>query len=345
MREYEITKSDIELIKRLERISIAIESLYEKMFSLEMEGKRDSEEFDLQIENLKIALDVENRIYGEVSLDYAKCFAFCDYILNNLAIEDLDSDYESLMKQDYADRPLRRITNFLTHKIKSDYSFAKDSLFQQPEYAQYMYDSKKEEKISTSIYRSTSINLAIERDIINSFLVLLQETIDSERNEQYRERLIKTKYNMSFIYRFVEETMIYNKFEIPELLNINSGVIADLTNASPEVYEVLKRHHGVSVATPQIAEILDISDEEYEDPQKVTTSILRQCLLRSTFLIMDEDTLENIHDEYHNFIESKDYLQDHHPGDHISEDAIAKCFRLVNKDKGRSYTFSMDAKK
>lgn len=66
MKKYELDKKDYNQIENLIRIGSSIETLYKKMCNLEIEEKKDTDEYKKILDYLKIALEVESKQYANI---------------------------------------------------------------------------------------------------------------------------------------------------------------------------------------------------------------------------------------------------------------------------------------
>lgn len=345
MEKYRLQTQDFELIEKLTKTTTSIETLYKKMYDLEINGKKETEDFKKIVDYLKIAIDVESKMYQDSSLSYQRCIALADYILQDKLPDSFLDDVESIMTQDYSNRVLRRILNILVHKIISDYESVKEML--PTELLDLMFQlgiSNPDKMVTQAIYSSIELQKAFEKDTLNGYLVFLQEFINKKDYEAFKEDLIRSKYNTSFINKIIEEDMISNNFDIPETFYLNSKFVADITQTDLKLYGLLKNSYGVKESTKQISEVIEMKDEDYNNPKSATTSILRQCLMRASFLLMSDEVISDINYEFHEFIENEKYLN-RHPDDHISERLIINCFKSIKRDKSKQVVLSLGFKK
>ena len=345
MEKYILNTSDFEFINSLIKTTSSIDTLYRKMCELEVNGEKDTEEYQQLLDYLNISLEVENKLYSDAKLNYSRCVAIVNFILNKKLPDKFLNDVESIMQQDYSNRILRRILNVLVHKILEDHESLKEMLPNEMIELMYQIGMPNPDKIvSHAIYSSIELQKAFEKDSLNGFLNFLQEFIDNNDYKFYKKDLICTKYNTAFINKSVESEMISNKFEIPATFYINSRFVADITQTDLELYNLLKNLYGTKESTKQISEIIELGDMDYGDSKKAITSILRQCFMRANFLLMSDEAISDVNYEFHEFIEDKKYLE-RHPQDRISEQLIINCFKSIKKDKNKPCVLSFGYRK
>ena len=345
MEKYILKSKDYEFINNLIKTTNSIDSIYRKMYDLEINGKKDTEDFNQILDYLSMAIEVEEKLYKEANLSYLQCIAIADYILQDKLPDGFLNDTESIMNQCYDNRVLRRILSILVHKIISDHESVRQMLPEEIiELMEQLGMPNPDKLVSQAIYSSIELQKAFERDIFNGYLAILQEFIVSNTYKNFRNDLIRSKYNTSFINKQIENDMISSKFDIPDTFYVNSRFVADLTQTDLELYKMLKNLYGVKESTKQISEVIEIGDMDYSDSKKAITSILRQCLMRSAFLLMSDEVISDVNYEFHEFVEDKKYL-DRHPHDRISEQLIVNCFKAIKKDKNKPCVLSFGYRK
>lgn len=345
MEKYKLVSEDYKWLERIIQTTTSIETLYKKLFDLEIKGQKDTEEYKQIMDYLSIAIDVEDKVYEEANLNYYKCIALADHIIDDRLPEKFLNDTESIMQQDYNNRVLRRILNVLVHKVLSDYDSIREMLPNELiELMKQLGMPNPDELVSKAIYSSIELQKAFEKDTFNGFLAFLQEFINKKDYNSFKEHLIRSKYNTAFINKNIEIDMRSNKFEIPETFYANARFIADLIQVDLDLFYVLKNSYGVKESTKQISEIIEMSDLDYGDTTKATTSILRQCLMRASFFLMSDEVISDVNYEFHEFVENKKYLE-RHQNDHISEQLVINCFRGIKKDRNKPSVLSLGYRK
>lgn len=346
MGKYILQKKDFEEIAALINVTTAISNDYKALYNLETNGKKDTEEYKKVLDNLHMDIEFENKLYNEYyHLNYDKCYAWIEYLFENQMPKELKKDIESMMEQDYSNRVIIRILNTLINKMTEDYQNIKKIIPEEViELLKQLGMPNPDKLASQSAYSNIKIQESLEIDTLNAYLSILQEYIQKEDYRSFRNQLINSKYNITFINKEIEKGMLSNNFDIPETLYINSKMIADLHQVDSNIYDLLKDHYSIQISAKQISEIIEISDMDYSDQNKATTSILRQCLMRASFLLMSDDAISNVNYTFHEFIEGKEYL-DRHPNDRISEQLIINCFRSIKKDKNKPNILSLTYRK
>lgn len=371
MNKYVMEKQDFEQIADLIKTTSSIETLYKRLFELEVEGKKDADVHRTTLDYLDIALEVENKLYSDCNLDSSKCIAWVNYLLKerfsencDIEVEDIIKQYfdvefknapkysfadglESIMKQDYSNRVIRRILNILIDKIITDRQFIKEQLPNGMEGLAKQSGIDKSDKIVLPIilqiisesvlktlYNNIEIQKVLEEDLLNSYLYFLQESMSHNECGHFVMQLLRSKYNVAFINRNIENTMITSSFNIPDKIYMNSQLDSDSSK---------KENCGIDIALQQMGEIIMMNDMAYNDSNRAVTSTLRQRLMRAAFLFISDESLSELNYKFHEFVEGDEYL-DIWPDDKISEQLIANCFRSIKKDKAKVNILSMENK-
>ena len=340
MKKYDLTQTDFSQINQLIKITSLIDDLYIKLYELEIDNKKETCEYKKIISYLNILLEKETNKYKEYNLIEAKCFAWIDYLSKNKLQKNDQIDIETILTQNYFNRVIKRILNRLYNNIESSKSY-NNSLFD---------GLKKEMKsngfelpniaITHSINSSIRIRKALESDIYNLYLSLLEETISNDTFKSVKNELIKSKYNFSFINKNVESCMIINNFKINPELYIGSKMVAEIQGISLDLYVFFKDSYGIRMLTQQFVEMLKIEDIDYNNPSKLTTSILRQNLIKSILLTISDETIKDVKKEYKEIIE-KDFDTLKPLSNDMSKGLINYCFENTKSTRNKLMILSL----
>lgn len=335
MTNYKLVEQDYEWLDKIIQTTTSIQTLYQKLFLLEVMGRKDTIEYTKLLDYLNIALEVEEQTYCSAYLDNNKSQALIQYILDNKVPDGFKNDFESILMLDYSNIVLRRVLNNLNYNIAFDYERIKKSL------SKDLINSMRklgipnfQEVIFQAVYSGAELKRAFEKDILVGFLVFLDECVHKLDYQSFKKDLLFVKYNMSFVYKFLENDMVNNKFVVPDVFTFSSTLVRDVTRTDDDFYGSLKDDYGAKASIKQISALLQVSDADYDNGNEMITAILRECMLRSSFLFMSDEALLNLNEEFHDFVESREYLQEY-PNNQISEDKIIKCFRSIKRDRNK----------
>lgn len=344
MKDYILGKEDFEQIDNLIRVTFSIDNLYTQMYNLEINGKKDTEEYKKLLDCLNKYIATEKKLYNNNNnLNYEKCVAWVTYLVKDRLPSYPPNNIDTIATQDYSNRIIKRILNILESKIISDNNNVKYLI--PKEVVEKLKETEIPERvISESANNSVAILCALERDLINTYLTILQELILKDDYRSFRSQLINSKYNAAFFNKDIETKLLSSNFDIPDTLYIDSKLVADLHGLTTETYEKIKESYYTKISARQVSEVVEMGDMDYSDLTKATTSIIRQCLMRAAFSLMNDETLSEVNYLFHEFIEDKNYL-DRHPSDRISQQLIVNCFNSIKQDRKKHNTLSLGYRK
>ena len=332
MKNIILEDKDYELLDKLIQTTKSIESLYKKMYELEIQGKKDTKEFKDTLSYLDIALEVENKIYN--NLDEDKSVNYVGYISNKLSMKR-SNIFESVMDMYYKDRVYLRILEnifdtSLSIKIKSNLVHEISELMSKVKIESSLNDELSLIKILSSL---KEINDALEKDKINTFLFILGESI--EDYIEFDVDFIKTKYNLIFMKKTIESDMKLIDFNFPKELNLKASYIALLNNIDINFIESNNYYENINDIQKQINKILKIKDIDYENKKYRVESILRTIYLRTLFLKMNSEEIYSIYASFEEFTKcNADNIN--HIADEISFNLIMKSFENSISDKSKA---------
>lgn len=333
MQGYVFTNGDFIQIENLIKVTSSIDSIYRKLYDLEINGRKYTEEYNKLIEELKISIEIEKKQYKDCNLNYWKCVAWNYYFLNKKVPIDFTNNIENVMEQDYNYRIIRRILNTLENIMNLDFKSIKRALPLDIEKKLKQLGIYNNDKFLSKLVDSSSeVIYSLELDILNAYLNFLEEFKTKNEYEYLKKELINSKYNLSFIKKKIESDMISNNFEVSDTIYINSKFYADLVYLDFKSYNDLRNSYGEEKVINQIIKLLEIGDMDYSDSNKICTSVLRQCLIRAILLTMENDMISKINSKYCKYIQDNKYMQKH-SDDRISRQLIDNCFNNIEKDR------------
>ena len=339
MEKISLDKNDIELINKIIKVTTTINNIYNQLFNLENHNKENNDQYRKAINNLKIASLVEDDLYERLNLNYEKIIAIDEYLFSDFNEELLD-DLENIANQNYNNRILHRIKNILFNKFLTDYkTINPNEVIKQMEDCNYKNPSKVFDYINNSI-----VDKIIKKDILNAYLVFLQEYINKDnqlhKNQVFKTYLLNSKYNVIFINKDIEKEMIDSNFNIDEFIYIGSKFIADVLESSINMYEATKNNLAEEICMTQFANLLKIEDQDYKNIQNEITSIISTSLIRAALLLMDDTNITNVNYNFLELIESEEDLEEK-INNTISQQIIENCFKKNKNDINKVFTLSL----
>lgn len=319
MNNFNITQNDLEQIEAILRNNKNIQRLYDKLCKLEIQGKKNTNEFEKLIEYLSIVIEVEDKLYNEAKLTPEKILSWIKFLKTT---------------KDKNNTILQRIINTLFQKLTNNYNILKNLPIKELENILKISginltdkNPKKEE-----ICKCILIKESIQKDSYHIFISFLEEKINNPKQKMFNEYLIESKYEAIFQNKDIESFAIKNNFDLPNKPYIFSPIIKEIHNINPILYKNIKDTIGDKIVSTQIYKILEIKDEEYNNLNIVSAQIIRECMIKSYLTLMSDQKISDVNYDFHEFIEDKDY-EELYPNNNISENIIINLFKGIKKDK------------
>lgn len=312
-------------MEELVKIEDSISSLYQKMYKLELEHKKETLEYQTLLDYLVIALDVEERKYNDLFTDGNEALDFVVSFDSKKGI-----GLEEIIKGKTDNKVLIRIYNTLTDSVITNNKSVRKILFEDTE-EKY---AKLEEMLIKLFTTEMQFQLALNKDGYMLFLALLEIYLNNPDYAEYREDLLKVKYNIIFLNKNIEHSFLDNDFTMPKP-DLSSKLYASLVGVSGEGYEKIKNNIYSEIAAYQLASMLFNEKENYEDKKE---NILRSIWLRSLFLTLDNEVIDVLNESVHDLIESDEYINN----DTIrkNEDEVISCFKKIKLDRQKVKVYS-----
>ena len=313
---------EIEQLNNIIKTTNSIKTLYNKLYELEINNKKNTEEYNKTLNYLDMAIEVENSEYDRCKFNYEKSKRWMEYILIEMLHNKFCNNEISVLELNYEKLELRRILNCLSKYVNESPKsvFAEISII-----LRMLGVSDIEKKVEETHSLNYKMDRELKREMALSFLYFINKEIsDNNYNNKYKNELIRTKYNLSFISKLVENNLFVDNFQFPNELNNYSKFIANSLDINDKIYENIKNEFGKSVAEEEIINILSINNYQYKDEKVKISSILRISLIKSSLLFMTYENIEYLNDIY-------DELFNNSTGDYkylnnsISVDIVKKC--------------------
>lgn len=283
---FEITSSILTNLKGLEE--------------LEINGNVDSKEYSNLVMVIQNQLELEKSILEKIILNRNELRMYLGYLTKSNPIKFTDN-FDCIKSEDYEELITRRIINMLNEmntlpELEVLKVFGID------------FDSIKRAKD------------AVEEDLINTILYLLNEYIINPEYESIRRKLIAYKYNIAFINNSTLINMLENDFKINSPLYWSHLLFySDKTKTqiafSKEIgsLELLKAYSELLI--------------EEKNPSLI---VLYQSLVRSALLMLPKETFEELKNNVKIILnEIQKIAVSMEP---LKNDAYLACFEYYKKD-------------
>lgn len=265
---------DLKAFESIVRTTYYIDNIYNRLYQLEVDGKKDTDEYNKMLNYLNTFLDIEKEEYQKANLYIDKCLAYMNIILmSNENLEVKKSIFEYVVDQKYEDRIKYRIINKLTVFLSSNTAMVMQEL--------------KETDFDVVNIAMQSDN-ANEKDILKLFVTILESFINDPKFNSNKNKLISSKYNCAFIKSSIEECMVKSGFASTDRVVSEFNKIKELNLTYAERLDFIRNVYAFEILMNQIEKMLDISDMDYSNKEKVTESILSQCALKSSLQLFGD---------------------------------------------------------
>lgn len=324
------TNYDKQMFDAIFRVTETIERLYEGLYLLEIKGFKNSEEYNRKFNMLKIFLKQEEQLYADVKFNKDKVYSWLKYLKMTKKFDNLGNNFDSVLNEKYENKVIRRIYNKLykeLHKVTlniGDYlsngfnfigvgSENKTNLEKMIYHLAIVYKDKIEEEV--------------DKDLKKTIYTILEEYINDPKYSIVKDKLIYTKYYLSFIFSKSEEYMIRHSFNVPKdtylLAKMESDNLGDLFTES---FDDVKDDFDSDFAIKYLKKLKILDNET-----SIFQILLCNVFIRSALANMSMERAWEIKEDFDNQIGSK--------SDEIN--LVNKCFEYLNKDKEKVKIISL----
>lgn len=285
-----VVVEDYVLIESFIKISYAIEGLYHKLYMLEIKNLKESNEYKRYLGYLEMSLEYEDELYKETKLNVFKCRDLINLIINRYINKKMVNDLESVLSRKYENAYLRRVINKLNTIMKNDYSGMQELLI------------NDEFIISDSvdfdyIFLENMINDNLMNCYVERIILLLQEKIDETSDIKVINKLIRDKYYTSFIFPNCEKKLVKDSFNIEDKIYDNTEFIIFLSGIEKKIYQEIQKEFLEKETRKIFYKTLFKESSENKSKEKM---ILRECLIRALFMMMDNELIIKLNEEINN---------------------------------------------
>lgn len=211
-----LTKEDYENLKKLFFISYKIKWAYDNLAMLEINNKKDTEEFTKWTNYLQTLLELETQIYNIIGKSPKKISDMLCYILEsepyNLTdvLIYLNNDEEEEILKSRVAAHFDYLINTVPFSEEDEY-FEDEELEDEAKLEKLEKElgveltEEKIEEMEKEFFYQAKVDLMMEQDVINTILTMLKNYLDNPAFASIRDSLIKFKYKMAFAFKGVEK--------------------------------------------------------------------------------------------------------------------------------------------
>lgn len=312
--ENELKKEDYENISRLINISQQINSLYDELYQLELTNQK--EEYISTINKLKSMLLIEDDIYVKIGNSYEKNIQILNYLKENRPLSLLSQD-DLVFETELV---IMRIVSKLNKNVLADsQNLIPDEIKTNPLLAQ---------QITQILTSSINIRDSILTDLMYCLLAIIQK----ESDINVHQYLKKVKYKISYLYPKIEKNMLERNFSVEENPWMETILIGQINHYPKDVINEIKQLYGKEYYNKILETMLIYDDEDLKDDQTMNAVLLKQFFLRAIFLLLDDETIMDLNDEFHDLLDNCELQKIFKRKQKIIK-MILSAYRKVKQDK------------
>lgn len=293
----------MEYINKILELYYEINSIYKRLYELELNGKKDSIEFLELVNVLKERIEKEKELFD----------LFYNNLDENLSCSVLD-DGEPFAK---------RINDYMSFYETLNIPIYEDD-------SEDVIIDKRYDMQCAKLYKSCS------RNIFLVYLSFLQEYIDMDNFNSLRSNMLSFKYYNSFINHDVEECLMDSNFEVAKVNYVNLYFVAETLGIDINMCDKVILDCFKDTVEVTVNQILSINDSDYSDNNKKAISINNQSMLRAGLSLMSKSDYDKNKDWIFDLINNLT-----NDNNSMGVNIINSIINNMNKDKGRVRKISL----
>ena len=268
-------------IKTLLAITSSINETYSNLKELEINNKKESEEYQSLIESLKSSLELEKSIYDRFPNDLE--------ILSNIehTISESKNYWINFNLKDNINAILNNynLINLRIHlKLFNKMLRLKD--------ADFVINVNNEDVLENQSSKNILIiNSYIIRDFLNTLLTILNLYVNNPKYNKINDLLLNFKYGISFLYEEIEEDFLENDFNINNNLYWEANAIADYYQLDREKLNAIQRGTVFDLYKERIDKIIKIYLDDNSSKKELFDYIVSEILVRASLLLFGDKTV------------------------------------------------------
>ena len=330
-----------DILNTLINTSNSIKKIYYKLYELEINDKKDTEEYKLWIEILKDAIAYENKLYNDKRLTQKTSQRMVENLYTQLLENRVVNELESLVTHNYEFLATQRV--YLRLKDKAEDTINESmNMFDTTAFVSSDEDINDFLEIILRNFSDNSLVKPLNIDVFNSYLCCLNDSINNVSLKKYKNDFIKNKYCVAFLNASIEYNMIASNFLLSDNYQTYSRFFADMIDVDLKDFRVIKNKYAGLIFNCQMHEVLRIANRDYDNSKKAIESILRQCIIRALLLQMTDEVILDYNLCFFCLLQSNEYKDMRVSPNAISEEAILSCFEQVEKDKNKRIEISLN---
>ena len=332
MERLDFTLEELHQLETLLECSSKISNIIDSLYILDITEQKESSQYEIKLQELKQAIDNENKTYQTANLSYQQCLKYSKLLSSQTNIPIFDDKAPTSIKH-YRHRIFKRVINILMTLVQNNSSFHQNIISNS-----LLIDSNTDNtntiqnSFTKGLSNSFKVQLSLNDDINSMFLSILESYIPQS---EYQQELIKVKYTLATTHKSLEQLILENKFNIPNTIYLGAQLMNELFQESQLSYEIIRFAELKTKTKIEINKIIEITDKEYLKDSIKIDSIISNCYIRALLSLMKDEDIENLEQEFKTKTQQPEYLYKH-INDQISENMILSCFQSSKYDKKRT---------
>lgn len=231
---------------------------YELLAELDIEGKKKSLEYKNTIRNIKLIASIIEKKLANLKISSKDLFLYEKQLAERHNFDDEDIIAETLYQNTH-DAAAKRLSIQIFNYSLLNYCYTIDEEYTDPDYE---YNEELDEIISDDANKEIDFDFVKDRLLIHTLLSYLEKAIKKETNNEVKNILIRTKYNVIYLlypieYDFLKKQTNYvNPTTYQEIIG-NHTENVDIEELFIQPNEETITYHLESIA--------EIPDEYYDD--------------------------------------------------------------------------------
>jgi hypothetical protein len=306
-----------QILTKLDFISMKtaqILDVYKKLTTLEIEDKTDTEEYKNLLETLELLKEDEDKAYDYFKNDIKKA-QIAGIYLSQKSKANIPPSFITAINVNYKEAMQSRILQKLSNIVEYSLDF--------------IADSTDTEMLNISGYGSENLEfltrlLPLQNNETTYCLGdLINFSIDSVKKNDFgdelKNKLIRSKYLLSFLSTKLENYNIKNKFQ-SYTHTFNKDMDIEHTNISSDKIVKLNDIYGFNVSLEAIKSLVEFSNDAIKKNNSYSHALIILTHVLSVGLIyMSDEAYTYFQKTALNIINSESYNKNHHNHDIIKE--------------------------
>lgn len=289
-----LTKSEYEDIEFLLRIGQIIREDYDKLYELEKDKNKYSEEYREALSHLCSSIKLEENTFSRLSDSFEKGISIVQFLVEQSKCDFFKASLDFHL--DKEKQVLFRYINKFTLASLQDKKGMKKKMFSKEEISE-VYGLGIEDAILQSSTLPVYFSLTVLNDVVNLVMAINESRKKNMKSEELKNEMNWIKYFFGFIINDIEKELVTNNFEINPKPYLISDSLQSIYNIPEELFQKMKSTMCHQNALTQLMEMFHYDDYGLKQPKNMYSLMIRQSYMRAFLLMMDEEEKSKLKDE------------------------------------------------